>query len=126
MRALLDTSVFVARETGRTIRQTPDDAAISVMTLAELELGVLSAGDEEIQARRRRTLTEVAERYQALPVDGRVASAFAQIVAAARRRGRRPHAVDTLIAATAAVHGVPLYTQDADFEGLPGIRIVRI
>jgi predicted nucleic acid-binding protein len=37
-----------------------------------------------------------------------------------------PPILDTLIAATAVVHGLDLYTQDAEFEGLRGLRVVRV
>jgi predicted nucleic acid-binding protein len=42
VRGLLDTSVFIAVEQGRPLasERLPDEAAISVITLAELELGV--------------------------------------------------------------------------------------
>jgi predicted nucleic acid-binding protein len=51
---------------------------------------------------------------------------FARIVAAARKGGRRPRALDALIAATASSLGVPVYTQDADFEDMPGVEVVRV
>jgi predicted nucleic acid-binding protein len=42
--AILDTSVFVTAEQGRAIvRPLPDRVSVSVVTLAELELGVLAA-----------------------------------------------------------------------------------
>ncbi len=51
MSAILDTSIFVAGEQGRELRRTlPDEVAVSVVTLAELELGVLAAGDPEARA----------------------------------------------------------------------------
>jgi predicted nucleic acid-binding protein len=42
---MLDTSVFVAREQGRTAEELPPDAYISVVTLAELHVGILNAED---------------------------------------------------------------------------------
>jgi predicted nucleic acid-binding protein len=53
-----------------------------------------------------------------MPVDEGVAAAFAELVAMARRAGRRPKVQDTWIAATARAHGVSVFTQDGDFEGL--------
>lgn len=126
MRGLLDTSVFVARERERPVERLPDEAAISVMTLGELHLGVLVARDPASRAKRLRTLTEVERRFDALPVDDTVARRFAEIAAEARRLGRRPQVVDTLIAATAATHGIPVFTQDADFEAIPGVEVVRV
>lgn len=61
-RALLDTSVFVALEQRRTLERTPpDEVAVSVVTLAELEVGVLVA-DDDVRAIRMDTLIAVRER----------------------------------------------------------------
>lgn len=128
MKGLLDTSVFIADEQGRALlaERLPDEAAVSVVTLAELELGVHLANSDAVRAKRLRTLGAVRATYAALPVDGAVASAFAELVAAARRTGRRPRVQDTWIAATARAHEVPVYSQDADFVGLPGVDVVRV
>lgn len=127
MRGLLDTSVFIAGESGRALdtNALPDEAAVSVITLAELELGVHLAASEEIRARRLRTLRMVQSTYVALPADDAVASVFAELVAVARRAGRRPKVQDTWIAATAKAHDVAVYTQDADFDGL-AVEVVRV
>jgi predicted nucleic acid-binding protein len=128
VRGILDTSVFIAHEQGRDLAagSLPDEAAVSVVSLAELELGVHLATSAEIRARRLSTLRAVQTTYEALPVDEQVASSFARIVADARRAGQRPTVQDTWIAATALAHGVPVYTQDADFDGIPGIQVVRV
>ena len=120
MRGLLDTSVFIAGEQGRELatNRLPDEAAVSVVTLAELELGVQLAASEEARGRRLRTLRAAQATYVALPVDEAVASAFAELVATARRAGRRPKIQDTWIAATARAHRVAVYTQDRDFADL--------
>jgi predicted nucleic acid-binding protein len=120
--------VFIADEQGRQLmaERLPDEAAVSVVTLAELELGVHMAGSENVRARRLRTLGSVRATYAALPVDDEVASAFAELVAAARRAGRRPRIQDAWIAATACAHKVAVYSQDADFDGLPGVDVVRV
>jgi predicted nucleic acid-binding protein len=128
VRGLLDTSVFIADERGRALAadRLPEAAAISVVTLAELELGVHMADREHTRARRLRTLGSARATYAALPIDEDVASAFAELVAAARRVGRRPKVQDVWIAATARAHEVAVYTQDADFDGLPGIDVIRV
>jgi predicted nucleic acid-binding protein len=125
-RGLLDTSVFVARETGRPVGPLPDEWAVSVVTVAELRLGVLLADDPAILAQRLRTLVEVQTRLEPLAADTAVAGTFAELVAEARRAGRRPKAMDAWIAATAVTHGLPLYTQDGDFDGLPLVQVVRV
>jgi predicted nucleic acid-binding protein len=127
VRGLLDTSVFIADEQGRELAgdKMPDEAAISVATLAELELGVHMAGSEAVRARRLRTLQTAQSTYVALPIDAAVASAFAELVATARRVNRRPKVQDTWIAATARAHDVAVYTQDSDFDEL-AVDVVRI
>ena len=127
MRGLLDTSLFIADEQGRELvtSRLPDEAAISVVTLAELELGVHLAGSEDARGRRLRTLQATQGTYVALPVDEGVASAFAELVALARRAGRRPKVQDAWIAATARAHAVAVYTQDRDFDDL-AIDVVRV
>jgi predicted nucleic acid-binding protein len=127
VRGLLDTSVFIAGEQGRVLATEllPDEAAISVITIAELELGVHLASSEEVRGRRLRTLHALRETYVALPIDESVASAFAEIVAIARRAGRRPRVQDTWIAATARAHGVAVYSQDGDFDDL-AVDVVRV
>ena len=127
MRGLLDTSVFIADEQGRELAgdRLPEEAAISVITLAELELGVHMAASEAVRGRRLRTLQATRSTYVALPIDEAVASAFAELVATARRAGRRPKVRDTWIAATALAAGVAVYTQDGDFDELP-VDVVRV
>ena len=127
MRGLLDTSVFIADEQARPLdaQKLPDEAAISVITLAELELGVHLAPSESVRGRRLRTLQAIQATYVALPVDAAVASAFAELVATARRSGRRPKVQDTWIAATARAHAVPVFTQDHDFDDLD-VEVTRV
>lgn len=127
MRGLLDTSVFTADEEGRplAVDRLPDEAAISVVTLAELELGVHIAASEAVRGMRLRTLQATQSTYVALPVDAAVASAFAELVATARRAGRRPKVQDAWIAATARAVSVAVYTQDSDFDDL-SVDVVRV
>lgn len=125
-RGLLDTSVFIAREAGRPLGGLPDGAAISVLTLAELHLGVLLADEPGVRAARVRTLGSVEALFEPLPIDAAVARTFAALVAEARRAGRRPKVMDALIAATAVAHGLPVYTQDEDFQALPRVQVVRV
>lgn len=127
MRGVLDTSVFIAGEQTRELAadRLPDEAAISVVTVAELLLGVHLAATDERRTERLRTLQAAEATYVALPVDDAVASAFAELVATARRRGRRPKVQDTWIAATARAHDVAVYTQDSDFDEL-AVDVLRV
>jgi len=126
LRGLLDTSVFVAAEAGRTLESLPDESAISVITLAELHLGVLLAKDGLVRARRLRTVSRVEREFDAIPIDSEVARTFASIVADARVAGRRPRIMDVWIAATGVRHGLVVFTQDADFAVIPQVQVQRV
>ena len=117
---LLDTSVFIAGEGGRQIGELPDRAAVSVVTVGELQLGVLLAADSETRARRGRTL-ELARGADPIPVSEAVMGSFARLVAGCRKQGTRVRVLDALIASTAIEHGLPVYTQDEDFEAMARI-----
>jgi predicted nucleic acid-binding protein len=125
-RAIADTSVFVAQETGRDLDDLPDEIAVSVITAAELELGVLRATDQATRATRLSTLSRVQATYPLLPVDPQVASCFARIATAELERGRRLRRHDTWIAATAMRHGVMVLTQDADFSSFSEVEVLRV
>ncbi len=126
MRGLLDTTVLIAREQGRPFGVLPEESAISVVTLAELHIGVLLADEPRLRAQRMRSLSEVERSFDALPIDKDVARSFAMIVADARIRGRKPKIMDAWIAATAVAHDLPVYTQDIDFDGLADVQVVRV
>ena len=125
-RGLLDTSIFIATDGGRPLGPLPTMAAISVVTVAELHLGVLMADDPAIRALRLRTLTSVEAPFEPLPIDAAVARTFAELVAEARRQGRRPKIMDTWIAATGVALDLPVFTQDDDFLAIPRVRAVRV
>jgi len=115
---LADTSVFVAAEQRRALGQPPDgEARISVATLTELGVGVRMASNAELKRLREATLS-AALRFVALPYDELVAERLAELLAAARRQQRRAGAMDAIIAATALVHGLDIWTQDDDFDTL--------
>ena len=63
-------SVFIADESGRQLDQTliPEKIATTVITLAELNAGVLAATSSELRAKRLATLDTVADML-AFPVD---------------------------------------------------------
>lgn len=126
---IADTSVFVAAEQRRPLGRPPEgEARISVATLTELGVGVQMAAGVEL-ARLRRTTLERAQRFVALPYDELVAARLASLLAAARRRKRRAGAMDAIVAATALVHNLEVWTQDDDFDVLaeldPALRVHR-
>lgn len=124
-RAIADTSIFIAQEAGRELGELPEEIAVSVITAAELELGVLRATNPEDRATRLSTLSRVQATYPLLPVDPEVASCFARIASAERSRGRRLRRHDTWIAAAAMRHDAAVVTQDADFSSFGEVEVVR-
>jgi predicted nucleic acid-binding protein len=127
VRALLDTSFFVATEAGRPLAEPAGvtETEVSVVTLAELTLGVLMA-DESSRPDRVATLSAVESRWDPLPVDADAGRAFARLVAGLRARGRRVPILDALIAATAIAEQIPVVTQDRDYEAMPGVQVIRV
>jgi len=125
-RAIADTSVFIAQEAGRDLGELPEEIAVSVVTAAELELGILRAKDTDTRARRLATLAQVRATYPLLPVDAETASCFARIAAAELEAGRRIRRHDAWIAATALRHGVAVATQDADFSVFEAVAVLRV
>lgn len=128
---LVDTSVFVANETGRPLEELPASVAISVITIGELQLGVLAAADSATQARRADTL-DLARRAQPIPLSEAIMVTWARLVSACREAGihQAVKLADSLIAATAVEHGLPVVTQDEDFDQLarafPILTVVRV
>ncbi|KUI09976.1 ribonuclease [Mycolicibacterium acapulense] len=127
---MLDTSVFIADESGRQLKTSliPDELATTVVTLAELNAGVLAAKTSEIRARRLRTLDAIAD-MTALPVDEEAAQLWALLRVRLAEAGRRVRVNDLWIAAIAAAKHLPVVTQDSDFdalEGIAGLVIIRV
>lgn len=122
--AILDTSVLIAEtEAGL---ELPGIYGVSVMSLAELHRGAVTARSASIRSRRVSRLALVEELYRALPIDRRVAVKYGEIAATTRRLANRPHVVDGLIAATAMVHDIPVFTRDHDFDRIPGLDVVIV
>lgn len=126
---LADTSVFVAAEQRRQLGEPPrGEARISVATLTELGVGARLAATEELRHLRQTTLAR-AQRFVPLPYDDLVAARLADLLATARRRKRRAGAMDAIIAATALVHDLEVWTQDDDFDVLaelePELCVIR-
>ncbi len=125
-RAIADTSVFMARESGRPLGDLPDEIAVSVVTAAELELGVLRAQNAGARATRLATLSRVRAEYPLLAIDDATASCFARLADEELSAGRRLRRHDTWIAATALRHGAAVVTQDLDFAAIASVHVIRV
>jgi predicted nucleic acid-binding protein len=128
---LLDTSIFIAREAHRPVDPLPEHVAVSVVTLGELQLGVLNAPDADARARRADTLA-LARHADPIPISEAVMVGWARLVADCRAAGiqRTVKLTDALIAATAVEHGLPIVTQDDGYDRIarahPALRVLHV
>lgn len=125
---LLDTSIFIAHEVRRplNVAALPDESGVSIVTIAELRLGVLQAKDDTTRSTRLSTLA-AAQRLEPFPVDHQVAAAWALLRRQLREAGLRMEVNDSWIAATAIAHGMTVVTQDKGFpDGIAGLTVIRV
>lgn len=106
------------------LRDNERSLVVDPIILGEVRFGILLLGP----GKRRRELEEWFDqgvgRMQCLPWDSMVGIRWAQLLADLRRRGRPMSVKDSLIAATALAHDLPLATLDRrDFEPA-GVRLV--
>ena len=125
MLSVLDTSILIAEAAVR----VEGDIAISVVSIAELQFGVLIAPNDDRRAHRLARLSAILRGFEPLPVDAAVAASYGELAAATHRAGRKATArsLDLMIAATAHAHGARLVTANVDdvkhLDGL--VEIVR-
>lgn len=128
MSALLDTSVFVAVESGRPadLAKVPDEVSVSTITMSELKAGVLAANDVVTQSRRLRTFQSLA-RYAAYAVDEAAADHWAaELRILLRDAGRTMKVNDLWIASIARANGLAVVTQDDDFDVLADLELLEV
>jgi predicted nucleic acid-binding protein len=108
----------------------PLEAAVSTIVLAELAQGVALARDAVETMARAQRLANVEAVFAAIPFDREAARRFGTPVALIlkAKRDPKPRRMDLMIAATAAAHGLPLFTRNAaDFKGLEqGVEVISV
>lgn len=126
-RGLLDTSVFVAIEQGRPLDYAalPLEHYVSAITRGELLAGVHAATSVEVRAIRMSTVEGIAG-VATLPADSRAATQWAKLRHAVAASGRRVNVNDLWIAAIALAHGLPVVTQDGDFDAIAEISPLEV
>ena len=126
-RGLADTTIFIARESGRQLDEPslPGQLAVSVITIGELRAGVLAADAVRVRARRLATLTAAME-LDPIPIDEDVAEQWARLRVLLRDSAQRMPVNDSWIAATAMALNVPVVTQDDDYVRLDELAVIRV
>jgi predicted nucleic acid-binding protein len=100
------------------------DIVVDPVILGELRIGIMS-----LQAGRKRSRLEtwfeaVAKTIECLPWDSTVSLRWARLVVDLRQGGRTLPVLDSMIAATALVHGLTVATRNVrDFQ-TAGIEVV--
>lgn len=127
---MLDTSVLIARESGRrlNVESLPEQTTICVVTLGELHAGVLAAADTATRARRLSTLGAAAV-VEALPVSAEAARRWAELRVRLAELGRHAKVNDLWIAAVALANNMDIVTQDDDFDVIElagGPAVIRV
>lgn len=127
MHYMLDTNIciYLMKNEPLSVRARFDamafgEVVISVMTLAELQCGVVRRSTD--QARVAASIEHLLTLAPSLPFDDSAALAYARLFNAVRTRRR--DTLDRLIAAHALSLGLTLVTNnEADFTGYPGLAI---
>jgi tRNA(fMet)-specific endonuclease VapC len=126
-RYLLDTNVvshiMQGRDAGLLARLTQvpvGQAAISSITLAELEYGLHRKGQPP---RLRNALTQVLLRMDVLPWDEQVATCYGELCSTLEARGISLSDFDMMIAAHAIAADITLVSRDKAFAQVPAERL---
>lgn len=122
---VLDTSTVILLERLHE-ENLPIEPLITAITLGELSVGPLVAGDDAERSARQARLQQAEADFDPLPFDAEAARVFGRVAASLRQDGRKvqARAYDAMIAATAIANGLPLYTVNpADFEGIADLKL---
>ena len=128
-RGVLDTSTVIRLSEISDPMLLPAEPLITAVTLAELSVGPLVAGDERERSARQAHLQQAEADFDPLPFDAAAARAFGRVAASLRRAGRKPaaRAYDAMIAAIALASDLPVYTCNPDdFTGIDGLEVVAV
>lgn len=122
---VLDTSIAIHLRDGDAdavarLRATEETAAFSIVTLVELEAGLV---EPESDVRRAR-LDTLLETINVRPFDQRDVAAYGQILSVLGFSRRK--VLDRMIAAQAIVDDATLVTLNgADFRDIPGLKLLE-
>lgn len=106
------------------LRANEREIAIDPIILGELRFGILLLARGARRSRLERWFDAGVARLVCLPWEAETGLRWARLLAELRARGRAMPVKDSLIAATALVHGLTVATRNAaDFEQA-GVRVI--
>ena len=128
MRYLLDTDtlIYILKRrppdvAARFEKMSPEDVAISMISMAELMFGAEKSGSP---ARARRAVEKIAEVLRVLPLDEGAARVYGKLREQLEKRGTPIGALDTLIAAHALSLRATLVTNNTrEFARVSGLQV---
>jgi predicted nucleic acid-binding protein len=99
------------------LRAHERELAVDSIILGEIRFGILLLPESQRRQRLERWFDEGVRRIHCLPWEASTGLRWAELLADLRARGRAMPVKDSLIAATALTHGLPLVTRNRrDFE----------
>lgn len=126
---ILDTTTLILLARIEAADALPSEPLITSITLAELSVGPLVAGNDDERAARQVHLQQAEADFEPLPFDAAAARSFGQVAASLRRAGRKPvaRAYDTMIAAICVANELPIHTcNPEDFTGIDGLMVIDV
>jgi len=106
------------------LRNHEREIAVDPVILGEIRFGILLLPRGRRRSRLERWFEAGVQRLQCLPWDGETGLRWVELLAALRRSGRAMPIKDSLIAATALVHGLTVATHNRSHFEKAGVKIV--
>ena len=126
MRFVLDTNtcIYALKLQGRVVDRlrdlSPDNLAVTIVTVAELWFGARKSARSSVA---RREIDGFLEPFEVLPFDHEAAEAYARTRFALERAGRPIGERDLLIASIALARGLTVVTHNlSEFARVPGLN----
>ncbi len=105
------------------LRKNEREIAVDPIILGEVRFGILLLPKGRRRARLERWFHAGVQRLQCLPWEGETGLRWAELLATLRASGRAMPIKDSLIAATALVHGLIVVTRDRSGFEKAGVEI---
>ncbi len=106
------------------LRANEQDLAVDPIILGELRFGILLLPKGRKRAALERWFQSGVQRLECLAWDAETGLRWAELIARLRITGKAMPIKDSLIAATALLHGLTLATRDRGDFGSAGLKIV--
>lgn len=106
------------------LRRNEREIVVDPIVLGEIRFGILLLPRGKRRTRLERWFDEGITRLHCIPWEGSTGLRWAELLASLRRSGRAMSVKDSLIAATAIVHGLAVATHNVDDFASAGVEVV--